>query len=108
MITKGADLLFEFKECTFYTETVTVKTDDCSGVQFQAGTGKDALLSAIFYQDKPQFLVQCLSERSISPSVIITNQRKAAFLEKQDSKEHKTLSIKFNMAYGQPPNDMVK
>ncbi len=39
--------------------------------------------------------------------VRITNQRKAAFLEKQDSKEDKILSIKSNMAYGQPPENMV-
>ena len=36
-----------------------------------------------------------LSERSISPMVMATNQRKAALREKQDSKEHKIFSIKF-------------
>ncbi len=38
-----------------------------------------------------------LSERSISPIVIATNQRKAAFREKQDSKWDKIFSIKFSM-----------
>ena len=49
-----------------------------------------------------------LSERSIRPAVRITNQRNAAFLEKQDSKEDKILSIKFNIPHGQPPENMVK
>ena len=38
-----------------------------------------------------------LSERSISPMVMATNQRKAALREKQDSKEHKIFSIKFSI-----------
>ncbi len=38
-----------------------------------------------------------LSERSISPTVIITNQRNAAFREKQDSKQDKILFIKSNI-----------
>ena len=38
-----------------------------------------------------------LSERSISPMVMVTNQRKAALREKQDSKEHKIFSIKFSI-----------
>ena len=37
----------------------------------------------------------------------ITNQRKAAFREKQDSKKHKISSINFNIEYGQPPESMV-
>ena len=36
-----------------------------------------------------------LSERSISPAMMATNQRKAALQEKQDSKWHKIFSIKF-------------
>ena len=38
-----------------------------------------------------------LSERSISPMVMVTNQSKAALREKQDSKQHKTFSIKFSI-----------
>lgn len=38
-----------------------------------------------------------LSERSIKPIVMVTNHRNAAFREKQDSKLHKTLSIKFSI-----------
>lgn len=48
-----------------------------------------------------------LSERSMSPRIIVTNQRKAAFREKQDSKKHKILSINFNIGYGKKPESMV-
>lgn len=39
-----------------------------------------------------------LSERSMRSTVMVINQRKAAFWEKQDSKRHKTFSIKFIMS----------
>ena len=38
-----------------------------------------------------------LSERSISPVMMATNQRKAALREKQDSKWHKIFSIKVSI-----------
>lgn len=38
-----------------------------------------------------------LSERSISPTVMTTNQRKADLREKQVSKWHKTFSIKLSI-----------
>ena len=38
-----------------------------------------------------------LSERRISPMVMVTNQLKAALREKQDSEQHKTFSIKFSI-----------
>ena len=44
---------------------------------------------------------------SISPMVRITNQRNAAFLEKQDSKEDKILSMKFNIPHSQPSESMI-
>jgi len=42
-------------------------------------------------------VIPILSERSISPMVMVTNQRKAALREKQDSKQHKKISIKFSI-----------
>lgn len=40
-----------------------------------------------------------LSERSISPMVMVTNQWNAALHEKQDSKWHKIFSIKFSFVW---------
>ena len=42
-------------------------------------------------------VIPSLSERSISPMVMVTNQLNAALREKQDLKQHKTFSIKLSI-----------